>query len=686
MPRHSKPSELALQNGNGPQNGVQPGPNSSPMNLQGVDLGSFGGGFEHDVAAGLTPLPAQPQSSPGSPRSAAHNRDPSKNFLSNFKSRISPEQEQKQKKDSRQGSHEDDECRPGTSSMSKIYHLRKNPGSTPELSLVGSQDNVHKDTTDANEKPPLPGPRPQPTPHHSEDSTTSGKRKDNSKPFRIGITRSKSIRRDSDSKTRPKTNGKDSFEQQAPPNTAPLQSDWPGSESRMLGKNQEKDKRGKSAERAPASDSQENLARPGRDHKPNAFKAGGKNALSKARTGGGNLLNRLGKIGRSTSSNEKEIPDHEYQFKVINQPLVEQTRMTRISKELSGCRDKTEYWMPALPWRCIDFLNSNCEQEGLYRVPGSGFHVKTWQRRFDTELDIDLLSTEVLDPNEIASVLKAWLRELPTEIMPQSLQRELAIEMEKVNPKFKNVGESAPQVLRDALSDLPPFNYYLLFAITCHLSLLLTNKDKNKMDLHNLAVCVQPCLYLDRWLFNYLVGDWRHCWQGCYTEKEYLKVEERVEAGLDPEVHSESELGDERSLSSTAWATTIDDGRSEAVSVDDRAISSGTGSTASKPTTSSRDNAENFQSDSKKPMNYMAPGAKVYSNGAVGLGINEEPKRPRTADQRNAPEEGMKGGQTKSRSNSTTPKVGHNRSRSDLPATPVKTHANADWSNPVRPS
>lgn len=148
MPRHSKPSELALQNGNGPQNGVQPGPNSSPMNLQGVDLGSFGGGFEHDLAAGLTPLPAQPQSPPGSPRTAAHNRDPSKNFLSNFKNRISPEQEQRQKKDLRQGSHEDDECRPGTSSMSKIYHLRKNPGSTPELSLVGSQDNVRKESTD----------------------------------------------------------------------------------------------------------------------------------------------------------------------------------------------------------------------------------------------------------------------------------------------------------------------------------------------------------------------------------------------------------------------------------------------------------------------------------------------------------------------------------------------------------
>lgn len=332
------------------------------------------------------------------------------------------------------------------------------------------------------------------------------------------------------------------------------------------------------------------------------------------------------------------------------------------------------------------YLNTNCEEEGLYRIPGSGPQVKHWQRRFDTELDIDLLSEEVRDTNEIASMLKAWLRELPTEIMSQTLQKELAVQLEKVNPKYKNVGESAPQMLRDALSDLPPFNYYLLFAITCHLSLLLTNKDKNKMDLNNLAVCVGPCLNLERWLFNYLVGDWRHCWQGCYTEKEYLKIEERVEAGLDPDVPSESELGDEQSLSSTAWATTMDDGRSEAVSVsDDRAISSGSGSAA--PTTSSRDPTEQYKAENMTPMTYMPAGAKVYSNGTIGLGINEEPKRPRTADQRIAPDEGMKGGPTtKSRSNSTTPKVGHTRSRSDLPATPVKAHANADWSLPVRPA
>lgn len=136
MPRHPKPTELALHNGQ--NGGVIPGPNSSPMNLQGVDLTSFGGGFEHDVAAGLTPLPPLPNSPPSSPRTT---QGQGRNFLNTFK-----KQEPRQQSNSRQGSNEDE--RPNTSSMSKIYHLRKNPGSTPELSLVGSNENVHKETTE----------------------------------------------------------------------------------------------------------------------------------------------------------------------------------------------------------------------------------------------------------------------------------------------------------------------------------------------------------------------------------------------------------------------------------------------------------------------------------------------------------------------------------------------------------
>lgn len=126
-------------------------------------------------------------------------------------------------------------------------------------------------------------------------------------------------------------------------------------------KNKGKDPRGKSADRAVFDDSDENVPVQQRNmamkepkEKSNAFVSGSKNVLGKAKTGGGMFLTRLGKIGRSSSNSEKEIPDAEYTLKVINLPLVEQTRITRISKRIEASKDKTEYWMPSLPWRCIE--------------------------------------------------------------------------------------------------------------------------------------------------------------------------------------------------------------------------------------------------------------------------------------------------------------------------------------------
>jgi hypothetical protein len=67
----------------------------------------------------------------------------------------------------------------------------------------------------------------------------------------------------------------------------------------------------------------------------------------------------FGKLGRSSSNHDREaqIPKEPYHFKIIHLPLVEQTRLTRISSRLEHSKDKTEFWMPALPWRCIEYVN-----------------------------------------------------------------------------------------------------------------------------------------------------------------------------------------------------------------------------------------------------------------------------------------------------------------------------------------
>ncbi|KAL2161591.1 hypothetical protein VTH06DRAFT_8153 [Thermothelomyces fergusii] len=238
----------------------------------------------------------------------------------------------------------------------------------------------------------------------------------------------------------------------------------------------------------------------------------------------GMLSNRLFGSSKHELSYPKEpvVDDEHYELKVINLPLVEQTRLTRISKRLEDSRDKTEFWMPAFPWRAIDYLNyKGSEVEGLYRVPGSGPQIKKWQRKFDEELDVDLFEQpDLYDINIVGSMLKAWLRELPDELFPKEAQERIARECAGA--------EKVPDLLVEELSQLPPFNYYLLFAITCHLSLLLAHSDKNKMDFRNLCICFQPCMKIDSFCFKFLVCDWRDCWKGCKNEAKYIEDEYRL--------------------------------------------------------------------------------------------------------------------------------------------------------------
>jgi hypothetical protein len=310
----------------------------------------------------------------------------------------------------------------------------------------------------------------------------------------------------------------------APPRTAPVVAQ-DRSFREMMGPTY----RNRSEDRAPSREGSRDIPHRDREHKPQS-------SLSRENGGGSTFLSGLrdsstraaglfskGFFGksRSASTTDKEpvVDDEHYVLKVINLPLVEQTRLTRISKRLEQSRDKTEFWMPAFPWRAIDYLNyKGCDVEGLYRVPGSGPQVKKWQRKFDEQHDVNLFEeNDLYDINIIGSMLKAWLRELPDELFPKEAQERIAREC--------SGSEKVPQMLIDELSKLSPFKYYLLFAITCHLSLLLAHSDKNKMDFRNLCICFQPCMKIDAFCFKFLVCDWRDCWQGCKNEAKYIEEE-----------------------------------------------------------------------------------------------------------------------------------------------------------------
>jgi hypothetical protein len=139
-------------------------------------------------------------------------------------------------------------------------------------------------------------------------------------------------------------------------------------------------------------------------------------------------------------------------------------------------------------------------------------------------------------------MFKAWLRGLPELVFPQEIQNKIIDKCAKADPPH----ESTPQYLKDELSKLPPWNYYLLFAITCHISLLHNCSKDNKMTYANLNICFAPCLKVEGWIFQWLILDWKNCWQGCSSEREYLEKEYAL---LDEEERKVS--GETASISTT---------------------------------------------------------------------------------------------------------------------------------------
>jgi hypothetical protein len=274
---------------------------------------------------------------------------------------------------------------------------------------------------------------------------------------------------------------------------------------------------------------------------------------------------------------------------------------------------------------------NGCEEEGLYRIPGSGKDVKYWQKRFDIEYDINLFEEPDLhDINTIGSMFKSWLRELPDEILPKAIQNKVAQQCQG--------SIVVPQLLKDELSKLPPFNYYLLFAITCHLSLLTSFSDKNKMDYRNLCICFQPCLKIDAFCFQFLVNEWKNCWQGCWTEKEYLEDEYRYQR--EGSVHE-----------------------SEDLAVDDRAVSSSGSSQAQQPQQHQQQQAQQIKHNNdgplpEPPQSATSEAAREANAKPTGLRkTNSKKHKPKSASQSEVRKSSGNGGHVPANSAPNVPRV-----------------------------
>lgn len=318
----------------------------------------------------LTAVPQYPSSPPASPK---HGRDTSKSFFSNLMASKSSHRLQSPDRNGNEPS-EKATSKSRASSKDRTLHSLRSKISTPDLPK----------NTRAAEKGVDPSTEPQRTESVSqsgvEDEPVQSLSNRRMKP-RFGglLSRTKSIRIEDDIQPRLQATDRSNMDPPliqlpdtdplygTPLKSAPLQA---GHRDRAFNDTVGSSIRNRSADRTPVH-SQESSSTLSRRDKPalaasSSFRDGaGAHILSNIHQTGKGMGARLGtagkgflgKITRSSSSNERDlVTDDNYHCTVITLPLVQQTRRTRIAKRMELSRDKTEYWMPALPWRCIEYV------------------------------------------------------------------------------------------------------------------------------------------------------------------------------------------------------------------------------------------------------------------------------------------------------------------------------------------
>ncbi|RDB16894.1 hypothetical protein Hypma_002426 [Hypsizygus marmoreus] len=114
--------------------------------------------------------------------------------------------------------------------------------------------------------------------------------------------------------------------------------------------------------------------------------------------------------------------------------------------------------LPALVVRCAQHLLIwGVQEEGLFRVSGRPSHVSKLRAEFDSGADFDMTESSPgdLDPHAVASVFKAFLRELPEPILTHALLPYFDAAMTQETTKNAAADASQPQREGNARSNGP---------------------------------------------------------------------------------------------------------------------------------------------------------------------------------------------------------------------------------------
>ncbi|KAM6539035.1 Rho GTPase activating protein [Fusarium falciforme] len=147
--------------------------------------------------------------------------------------------------------------------------------------------------------------------------------------------------------------------------------------------------------------------------------------------------------------------------------------------------------VPAVVYRCIQYLDAKDAvlEEGIFRLSGSNVVIKQLRERFNTEGDVNLVTDpQYYDIHAVASLLKLYLRELPTTILTRELHMEFLSTIE-IPDHTKKIA-----AMNELVQRLPQANATLLKYLIGFLIKIINNADMNKMTVRNVGIVFSPTL------------------------------------------------------------------------------------------------------------------------------------------------------------------------------------------------
>ncbi|KAL7329473.1 Rho GTPase activating protein [Mucor circinelloides] len=199
-------------------------------------------------------------------------------------------------------------------------------------------------------------------------------------------------------------------------------------------------------------------------------------------------------------------------FQVFGVPLEAAIRVSRISER---------YELPVIVYRCIAYLEEKnaVNEEGIYRLSGSSVQISHLRQQFCDYGDVDLLDRRFddLDVHVVAGLLKAWLRELPINVLTHELLNDFLM-ISEIKDK-----QSKIQELGLLVSILPLANYTLLRTLIAHLIHIVHNADINKMTLRNVGIVFAPTLSIPSGIFTLFMSEFEYIF---YTKEQETVVPE----------------------------------------------------------------------------------------------------------------------------------------------------------------